>query len=80
MMVLLQNRIIYMPGIPFGAKREKIQDYKSSFGSVYWREYHRSIKTSDEKLLSYLVGTTKPTANTGEEDRVGRVVIVYFQG
>jgi hypothetical protein len=74
MMVLFQNRIIYMPGVPLGAKRERIQDYKHSFAGIDWKEHRRSIQTADGKLLSYVVGKSEQT----EDD--GGVVVVYFQG
>lgn len=74
-MVLFQNRIIYMPGVPLGAKRERIQDYKHSFFGIDWKEHRRSIKTSDGKLLSYVVGKSKQ-----KEEEDGGVVVVYFQG
>ncbi|KAI5805316.1 hypothetical protein DFH27DRAFT_550465 [Peziza echinospora] len=38
MMILFQDRIIYMPGMPPGARRETISDYTSQCGGISWRE------------------------------------------
>jgi hypothetical protein len=40
MMVIFQNKIIYMPGLPPNARREKISDYINinQPGGVMWQE------------------------------------------
>jgi hypothetical protein len=38
MMVVFQNKIIYMPGLPPNARRERIEDYKNQCGGIEWRE------------------------------------------
>lgn len=38
MMVIFQNKIIYMPGLPPNARRERIEDYKNQCVGIQWRE------------------------------------------
>lgn len=38
MMVIFQNKIIYMPGLPPNARGERIEDYKNQCGGVGWKE------------------------------------------
>ena len=38
MMILFRNKIIYMPGLPPSARREKISDYINQCGGVMWQE------------------------------------------
>lgn len=38
MMVIFQNKIIYMPGVPPNTRRERIEDYARLCGGVVWRE------------------------------------------
>jgi hypothetical protein len=42
MMVVFQNKIIYMPGLPPNARRERIEDYKNQCGGIQWREVSKS--------------------------------------
>ncbi|KAI5810574.1 alpha/beta superfamily hydrolase [Pyronema omphalodes] len=78
MMVLFQSRIIYMPSIPPGARREKISDYAAYCRGIQWSE--GSLTTSDGKTLATasatVGGNSKPTVNENQKE----VVIVYFQG
>ncbi|KAI5843809.1 Alpha/Beta hydrolase protein [Morchella snyderi] len=74
MMVLFQNKIIYMPGVPLGAKRETLQDYKHLLKGIQWHEHHKHIATSDGKRLSSV------TATTGSQAGKKHILILYFQG
>ncbi|KAF8244438.1 alpha/beta-hydrolase [Wilcoxina mikolae CBS 423.85] len=70
MMILFQSRIIYMPGIPLGARREMISDYASLFHGVVWKK--GSITTDD--------GNTLATATASNGAKGKELLVVYFQG
>ena len=70
MMILFQSRIIYMPGIPLGARREKISDYAHYCRGINWRE--GKIAVAD--------GTILATATATRSGRGREMVVVYFQG
>lgn len=46
MMVVFQNKIIYMPGLPPNARGERIEDYKNQCGGIQWREVSEAKKYS----------------------------------
>lgn len=74
MMVLFQNKIIYMPSLPPFSRYEKLNDYARSCGRVIWEERH--IRSLDGTRIALALGrmqnvSNPPTAHT---------VIVYFQG
>ncbi|KAF8544405.1 hypothetical protein BDD12DRAFT_816216 [Trichophaea hybrida] len=71
MMVLFQSRIIYMPGIPLGTRREKISDYASLCHGVVWKK--GSIATDDGNTLA------TATATNGAKGKK-ELLVVYFQG
>ncbi|KAL2060032.1 hypothetical protein VTL71DRAFT_9854 [Oculimacula yallundae] len=74
MMVLFQDKIIYMPGLPPNARREKIADYKSQCGGIVWRE--EGIKSLDGTKISLCVASVNELGACK-----GRMVyILYFQG
>ncbi|KAH8150904.1 uncharacterized protein LAJ45_05086 [Morchella importuna] len=75
MMVLFQNKIIYMPGVPLGAKRETLQDYKHLFKGIQWHEHHNHIATSDGKRLSSVTATTG-----GSQAGKKHILVLYLQG
>ncbi|CAZ81237.1 unnamed protein product [Tuber melanosporum] len=64
-MVIFQNKIIYMPGIPIGAKREKIEAYQESCMGIDWHGRFRDIKTEDGRLLSWVEATVFSRAPAG---------------
>lgn len=76
MMVVFQNKIIYMPGLPPNARREKIEDYTSQCGGIQWRE-ERTVAVDGTQIslcvVSVICGqdATVPAKN---------VYILYFQG
>ncbi|KAG7116760.1 Lysophosphatidylserine lipase ABHD12 like protein [Verticillium longisporum] len=45
MMVVFQNKIIYMPGLPPNARRERIEDYARQCGGISWQA--RRIRAAD---------------------------------
>lgn len=87
MMILFQNKIIYMPFIPPFSRSEKVADYVRQCQPVEWRE-HR-IQSLDGTSISLLVGAMKPGASKAtarstmyesENAQQGMVLIAYFQG
>lgn len=81
MLVLFQNRIIYMPSIPPFARSERIADYAAACRPVAWRQDR--IAARDGTSLAVAVGEIGAASVAGEreggEERK-RVVIIYFQG
>ncbi|CZT46773.1 uncharacterized protein RSE6_07261 [Rhynchosporium secalis] len=73
-MVLFQNKIIYMPGLPPNARREKISDYKNQCSGIEWRE--ESITSFDGTKISLCVASV----NKLEVCEGKMVYILYFQG
>lgn len=80
MMIIFQNKIIYMPGVPLYARKERIEDYARHCVSVTWRE-HR-ILTNDQTNIALCVGEhLDDKASKGETGNgPDNVVILYFQG
>ena len=73
MMVLFQNKIIYMPFLPPNARSDTIAEYAAQCGDVKWREEHiRSGDGTDVALAVAEVGSLKV-------DAVEKIVL-YFQG
>ena len=80
MMVVFQSRIIYMPGIPPGARREKISDYSKQCRGIQWEK--GSLTTSDGCILATAAASAcRPDslAKMGKGTRK-ELIIVYFQG
>ena len=86
MMVIFQNKIIYMPGIPLGARRERVEDYVSVCSGVKWREV--KIPTEDGVVLSGVVGGVivkrhdrkYESFNSRPTSRPRKVLVLYLQG
>jgi hypothetical protein len=78
MMVIFQNKIIYMPGLPPNARRKKISDYINinQSGDVMWQEV--KIVSIDKTQLSLCVGNIESLAEHSETP--SPVYVVYFQG
>lgn len=75
LMVLFQNKIIYMPFLPPGSRRERLQDYARSCGPVAWTEQH--IKSLDGTRIALAIG--KLDQERAEETRKQKIIL-YFQG
>lgn len=73
MMVIFQNKIIYMPGLPPNARRERIEDYKNQSAGIGWKE-ERTV-SSDGTEISLCVGSVQSGPGPGRT-----VYILYFQG
>lgn len=76
MMIVFQNKIIYMPGVPPFSRSEKIADYKYP-APVAWREEH--IKSTDGTRLALAIGTADGKDIVPSTD-TATAVIAYFQG
>jgi len=77
LMVLFQNKIIYMPSLPPGSRREKLEDYSKTWAGVSWEE--RKIKSLDGTKLSVAVAKPKDSPAAAHVNRK-RVIVLYFQG
>ncbi|KAK1595891.1 Alpha/Beta hydrolase protein [Colletotrichum navitas] len=82
-MVVFQNKIIYMPGLPPNARRERIQDYTKQCWGVLWEE--KRVQAADGTDLALCVasatstGDNEPTSH-GDTLSVPSIYILYFQG
>lgn len=76
MMVLFQNKIIYMPFLPPNARSDTIDNYDSYCGGVKWKEEHiRSADGTDIALVVTEIGSEKEEGASAKEK-----VVLYFQG
>lgn len=74
MMVIFQNKIIYMPGLPPNTRRDTIADYKNQCSGMEWREERK--RSGDGTRISLCVASVNELKDCG-----GRMVyILYFQG
>ena len=84
MLVLFQNKIIYMPSVPPFSRSEKIEDYAASCKPVVWKQ--EKIRAADGTKLALAVGempqAKREADMKGEKvrEKRKRTVIVYFQG
>ena len=88
MLVIFQNKIIYMPSVPPFSRSEKLADYAAMCRPVKWRE--ERIRAADGVELTVAVGeiprhtSFTATEKTLEKKSAGlkqkRVVVLYFQG
>ena len=78
MMIMFQNKIIYMPGIPPNARREKLSDYRKQCAGITWRE--ERTKSVDGTEIALCVGSVGPKKDSGEFKDVKTVYTLYFQG
>jgi len=75
MMVVFQNKIIYMPGLPPNARSETIADYESQCGGIEWKEEKTS--SADGTRISLCVARVD---NGIASEASERVYVLYFQG
>ncbi|KAL2263500.1 hypothetical protein VTK26DRAFT_6495 [Humicola hyalothermophila] len=86
MMVVFQNKIIYMPGLPPNARREQIADWASLCGGIHWSKELTVAADGTELALAvttiHLSRGKRPAAAAGQEKQgvVQHVYILYFQG
>ncbi|KAL8285393.1 hypothetical protein RB597_002461 [Gaeumannomyces tritici] len=77
MMVIFQNKIIYMPGLPPGTRREEIGDYSHDCRGVVW-QYER-LHSEDGTSLAIAVASSSPTLSLSQTPET-HIYILYFQG
>jgi fermentation-respiration switch protein FrsA (DUF1100 family) len=75
MMIIFQNKIIYMPSVPPFSRSEKVSDYASQCRPVKWIEH--DLRASDGTALKILEGGIDSTEEVGPTEHV---VVLYFQG
>jgi uncharacterized protein len=73
MMVVFQNKIIYMPSVPPFSRSEKIAEYASQCRPVDWTEHE--LVSGDGTSLKIIEGSLK-----SESVSKRRTVVIYFQG
>ena len=78
MMVIFQNKIIYMPGLPPNARSEKLSDYAHRCGGLAWREERVRAVDSTDLALCVTDIDLRLDQPCGTPD--GRFYILYFQG
>jgi hypothetical protein len=81
MMVIFQNKIVYMPGIPPGARGERIAAYSRQCWPVVWRE--ERLTTADGKNIGMCVAEIGDgVGGTGDSKSIRRshIVVLYLQG
>lgn len=89
MLVVFQNKIIYMPGLPPNARWEKIHDYAAECGGMQWRE-ERVLAADGTDLALCVTGvdlgrdssssSVKGGGQVSERSSDGSLYILYFQG
>ena len=75
MMIVFQNRIIYMPSVPPFSRSEQIADYANQCRPVQWAEH--SLQSVDGTALKLIEGRLNAESSSGRQKRL---VILYFQG
>ncbi|KAI1298237.1 Alpha/Beta hydrolase protein [Xylaria venustula] len=78
MMVVFQNKIIYMPGLPPNSRWEKIDDYRDRLGKIAWRE--ERIRAADGTDLALCVADLDLGSDRGSHPPETTFYILYFQG
>jgi uncharacterized protein len=74
MMVLFQNKIIYMPSMPPFSRSEKIADYERQCMPVIWER--KVIHSLDGTNISLAIGNLPAPSVDGKK----QVILLYFQG
>ncbi|KAK5632630.1 hypothetical protein RRF57_008344 [Xylaria bambusicola] len=78
MMVVFQNKIIYMPGLPPNSRWEKINDYRDRLGGISWRE--ERIRAADGTALALCVTDLDLGSEKDAQLPDTTFYILYFQG
>jgi uncharacterized protein len=73
MMVIFQNKIIYMPSVPPFSRSETVKDYAIQCRPVVWKEH--DLRAADGTALKLLEGSIASASKPSK-----RVIILYFQG
>lgn len=78
-MVIFQNKIIYMPSVPPFSRSEDIADYATLCLPVVWREGH--MFSRDGTKLGYATSQLASTSSPRDiSQQVSKTVVIYFHG
>ncbi|KAL2184525.1 hypothetical protein L209DRAFT_758046 [Thermothelomyces heterothallicus CBS 203.75] len=85
MMVVFQNKIIYMPGLPPTSRREQIANWASMCGGVQWMEERTVAEDGTELALAVTTvplpkGRRPAAAAAKNQPAPAHVYVLYFQG
>ncbi|KAI0882243.1 alpha/beta-hydrolase [Annulohypoxylon maeteangense] len=78
MLVIFQNKIIFMPGLPPNSRWEKIQDYIGRCAGVQWRE--ERVRARDGTDLALCVADLDLGSSATSVQPSVAFYILYFQG
>jgi uncharacterized protein len=73
MMVIFQNKIIYMPSVPPFSRSETVKAYAVQCRPVTWKEH--DLRAADGTVLKLLEGSIESASKLSK-----RVNVLYFQG
>ena len=81
MLVVFQNKIIYMPSNPPFARSEKVADYAAQCRPVVWVEHVVVARDGVRvKLLQGAIHDRDLDGVGGREQKQKQVMVLYFQG
>ena len=78
-MIIFQNKIIYMPYVPPFSRSEKIAEYASLCLPVIWRE-ERFLSRDGTRLACAIGQLPSTTSPQGKLQQANRTVVIYFHG
>ncbi|KAI0847097.1 alpha/beta-hydrolase [Daldinia vernicosa] len=78
MLVIFQNKIIYMPGLPPNARWEKIEDHASRCAGIKWRE--ERIRAADGTDLALCITDMELGSGATSSGPNVAFYILYLQG
>ncbi|CAJ2500570.1 Uu.00g034230.m01.CDS01 [Anthostomella pinea] len=78
MMVVFQNKIIYMPGLPPNSRLETIKDYADRCGGIQWREEITHAADGTDLALCVAEIDLGKTRDQAKPD--ASFYVLYFQG
>ncbi|KAF2458162.1 Alpha/Beta hydrolase protein [Lineolata rhizophorae] len=78
MMILFQNKIIYMPSMPPFSRQEKLLDYANTCFPVVWKE--EQILSTDGTKLVLCVGQMRAEDKQPLAGGQQRIIVLYLQG
>ncbi|KAK3398091.1 alpha/beta-hydrolase [Sordaria brevicollis] len=81
MLVVFQNKIIYMPGFPPNSPWELIENYANHCGGIKWTdERTRAADGTDLAMAMTTVPMQKGKSPTDKQAAMAHVYVLYFQG
>lgn len=81
MLVVFQNKIIYMPGFPPNSRWELIDNYDNHCGGIKWAdERTRAADGTDLAMAVTTVPMQKGKSPTDNKAAKAHIYVLYFQG